>query len=557
MEFKPKRLIKTMLASALALSSVATATVTMAQNYDELISDAIVQIEGLTAAQEELYAELQASYEEIEELQEQSKELSDAIVVDKKALSELEEEIKVLEEIIQNRESLLQEQARAVQVSSGSANYLNYVASSKSVTDLVGRVDVINTMISSNKDLIDLQLADKAEVEAKRVEASQKLEEQEAKREELEKSKADLAKRTVEREAAYEQLTNDITLAAEQRDMLVSERAFYEEQQRIAREQAIYEEQLALANQQALEASIAAAGQAQSDAELQAQYEQALREAEAQDAAIAQAQAEAEAAAQAEAEALARAEAAEQAALEAEQNANNVYVPEVVVPEVQPEVESDIYIEETVEPDLVVPEETPTWEEVTEEDYVEEPTWEEAVEPEVPSWEEANQAELEAQERARQEAEWAAQEAERLRQEAEQARLEAEAAAEANRTAQSKVQQMISFAEQFIGTPYVWGGKTPAGFDCSGFVQYVFLNTYGIDLGGWTGAQQNAGTRISVSEAQAGDLYFWSDGGNTTYHVAIATGDGNYIHASQPGTPLEYNRVSQYFMPSFALRINK
>ena len=58
---------------------------------------------------------------------------------------------------------------------------------------------------------------------------------------------------------------------------------------------------------------------------------------------------------------------------------------------------------------------------------------------------------------------------------------------------------------------------------------------------------------ISVSEAQAGDLYFWGDAGST-YHVAIATGGGNFIHASQPGTPLGYNNI-QNFTPQFAVRV--
>ncbi len=100
----------------------------------------------------------------------------------------------------------------------------------------------------------------------------------------------------------------------------------------------------------------------------------------------------------------------------------------------------------------------------------------------------------------------------------------------------------------------MWGGKSPSGFDCSGFTQYVYRETYGVDIGGWTGAQENAGTRISVSEAQAGDLYFWGSPGST-YHVAIATGGGNFIHASQPGTPLEYNHT-QWFTPQFAIRVN-
>ena len=113
---------------------------------------------------------------------------------------------------------------------------------------------------------------------------------------------------------------------------------------------------------------------------------------------------------------------------------------------------------------------------------------------------------------------------------------------------------LIGNAEKYIGTPYVWGGKTPSGFDCSGFVYYVFMETYGMDLGSWTGSQQYAGQLISVEEAQAGDLYFWGTYGGDTTHVAIATGGGSYIHASQPGSPLGYGSIYGY-APQFAIRV--
>jgi len=68
---------------------------------------------------------------------------------------------------------------------------------------------------------------------------------------------------------------------------------------------------------------------------------------------------------------------------------------------------------------------------------------------------------------------------------------------------------VISIAAQYIGVPYVWGGKTPSGFDCSGFTAYVFREAYGIEIGGYTVPQENSGTQIAVSAAQPGDLIFW------------------------------------------------
>jgi cell wall-associated NlpC family hydrolase len=111
---------------------------------------------------------------------------------------------------------------------------------------------------------------------------------------------------------------------------------------------------------------------------------------------------------------------------------------------------------------------------------------------------------------------------------------------------------IASYAMSFIGVPYVWGGSTPAGFDCSGLVQYVYSH-FGISLGRTTYAQENAGTKISVSQAQPGDLYFWGSSGSA-YHVAIALGNGQYIQAPAPGQNVSVGSVS-YYAPSFAVRV--
>lgn len=111
---------------------------------------------------------------------------------------------------------------------------------------------------------------------------------------------------------------------------------------------------------------------------------------------------------------------------------------------------------------------------------------------------------------------------------------------------------VVGIAAQYLGVPYVWGGTTPAGFDCSGFVQYVYAQA-GISLPRTTYAQAALGTPISVSEAQPGDLLFWGSG-NNCYHVAIAVGGGRYIHAPAPGQSVSYGSVAG-FAPSTARRL--
>ena len=99
-------------------------------------------------------------------------------------------------------------------------------------------------------------------------------------------------------------------------------------------------------------------------------------------------------------------------------------------------------------------------------------------------------------------------------------------------TTNSDGQYLSNYAKQYIGNPYVYGGESlSTGADCSGFTKAV-LNANGIQVNGRTAADQAAGgTKISLSEAQAGDLIYY-DNGNGVYHIAIYNGDGTVTHSS-------------------------
>ncbi|MEK2457619.1 C40 family peptidase, partial [Tetragenococcus halophilus] len=110
---------------------------------------------------------------------------------------------------------------------------------------------------------------------------------------------------------------------------------------------------------------------------------------------------------------------------------------------------------------------------------------------------------------------------------------------------------ILAEAQKHMGTPYVWGGRTPDGFDCSGFTQYVYKQVTGKDIGGYTVPQENAGPQISASQAKPGDLLFWGSKGST-YHVAISMGGSSFIHAPKPGDTVKVGDT-QYFTPDFAV----
>lgn len=110
----------------------------------------------------------------------------------------------------------------------------------------------------------------------------------------------------------------------------------------------------------------------------------------------------------------------------------------------------------------------------------------------------------------------------------------------------------VAVAQAQIGTPYVWGGNQPSGFDCSGLVQYA----YGLGSNYRTTYQQtNLGAHHSdIQNAQSGDLYFWGPD-SAPYHVAIATGNGGYIQAPTPGQNVQSGNIN-YYTPSFYISMN-
>ena len=120
----------------------------------------------------------------------------------------------------------------------------------------------------------------------------------------------------------------------------------------------------------------------------------------------------------------------------------------------------------------------------------------------------------------------------------------------------AKIAAVIALAKTEIGKPYVWGGKGPNSFDCSGLMYYVFLHAAGVNIGGYTGAQQNAGTRVSLSALKPGDILFWSSNGSV-YHDALYIGNNQYIAAPEPGENVKVATISSYFYPSFGVRVLK
>jgi cell wall-associated NlpC family hydrolase len=109
----------------------------------------------------------------------------------------------------------------------------------------------------------------------------------------------------------------------------------------------------------------------------------------------------------------------------------------------------------------------------------------------------------------------------------------------------------VGLAKQYLGTKYQWGGSSPKGFDCSGFVQYVY-GKQGVKLGRTTYDQIKQGTPVNKQQLQPGDVVFFSKSGDV-HHEGMYIGDNQFIHAPHTGDVVKISSLSDpYYSQQFA-----
>ena len=104
---------------------------------------------------------------------------------------------------------------------------------------------------------------------------------------------------------------------------------------------------------------------------------------------------------------------------------------------------------------------------------------------------------------------------------------------------------VVGIAMQYLGTPYVWGGASPGGFDCSGFIMYVYAQV-GVSLPHHAASQYGMGTPVSRDQLQPGDLVFFNGLG----HAGIYIGGGQFIHAPHTGDVVKISSLSDSWYAS-------
>ncbi|MCH5462342.1 C40 family peptidase [Secundilactobacillus sp. HBUAS58055] len=117
----------------------------------------------------------------------------------------------------------------------------------------------------------------------------------------------------------------------------------------------------------------------------------------------------------------------------------------------------------------------------------------------------------------------------------------------------SRAKAVVNLAKKLatMNIPYVWGGESLKGMDCSGLTDYVYAHAANVQLGHYTVTQESKVTSKPVSQAKPGDLLFWGAAG-ATYHVAIYIGNNQFVAAPQPGQNVDVETINSYFMPDFA-----
>lgn len=120
-----------------------------------------------------------------------------------------------------------------------------------------------------------------------------------------------------------------------------------------------------------------------------------------------------------------------------------------------------------------------------------------------------------------------------------------------------QVDEIISFAKKFLGTPYRYAGSTPSGFDCSGFISYVMGN-FGISLARTSYGMAEFGRTVKLSEIQPGDLMFFKGSnvrstqiGHVGMVIEVSPGMIKFIHSAHTGVVIDNFINSKYYVPRF------
>lgn len=223
-----KKLLTALLAGTIGVTTLFSPVINVeaapstVSGFDDLISE-------LKSEESELSRKVEKLQNKVKENEDESEKLVKDMKETENTLTDLQEEIKDLKAAIKERENLLEDQARALQIVGESGNVVNFVLEAESLSEMVGRVDVVNKIINSNKQTIEKQEADKEVVESKEQETLEKQKEQRKLAGKLETNKALLEEQKAEQETLLAKVAAEKSGAQDEKEKLIAQAEAAEE----------------------------------------------------------------------------------------------------------------------------------------------------------------------------------------------------------------------------------------------------------------------------------------------------------------------------------------
>ena len=187
------------------------------------------KINGLSAEKNNTQSQLETINKTINVNKEESQKLVGDIKKSQDEMTTLKTEIDSLEKKIEERNEQLDKQARTVQTNGDTQNYIEFVIEAESLVDVIGRVDVVNQMVTANKNLVEEQVQDQKMVVKKKTETEQTIVQQNALAAQLENTQSSLEKQLLEKEVVVSQLASEMSTAQEDKDAFLVQKAAAEQ----------------------------------------------------------------------------------------------------------------------------------------------------------------------------------------------------------------------------------------------------------------------------------------------------------------------------------------
>jgi len=256
-----KKLLSLALAGTLSLTTLISPVLSVEASPSS-VSEVDSLLSELEAEESAVSDQLEAIQSDIKNNEAEADELVAEMTETQGVLEELQTEIEGLKEVIQKRETQLKEQARSLQVVGETGNIISFILNAESLNEIVGRIDVVSTLISANEQTLAQQEEDKALVEDKEAETLEKQEEQNKIAAELEANKAALEEQKAEQESVLAEIASEKADAEDERQELVAQAEAAEE-----RRASLAEARTASSNtdEQAVSTASSSSSQASSD----------------------------------------------------------------------------------------------------------------------------------------------------------------------------------------------------------------------------------------------------------------------------------------------------